>query len=815
MGGRFALLIGTGTFRDGSLPQLDSPQSDVRDLAALLRDPYVAGFEPVIELVDAGTQQVGREIAHILDRRHRDDLVLIYYAGHALSDDEGQLHLAMHDTELDLLSPTSISAAFVSAEMDRCKARRQLLILDCRFGNGLAHGTKGAPLTSTASSSGQNFLPPPDPQRLAAAFHAEGRNRVVFASGTDPGRNTTVPGFRRSQVPTDPNAPINSPFTHALIEGLRGAADIDGDGRITIDELYEYAYSQLARRPNQLLPARRGESSNGVPVAYAPKRASVPPSYARPSRPPSPGALISDRYLTQSVLEESGLGILFAARDERSGRQVSVRILRPPGSTDAATLERFLREAQVASSIEHPNVVRILELGFEGRSAFIAMEPLEGETLGALLRRKPRLELGEALEILLPAMAGVAAAHAQNVIHRDLSPDNIFVNRDANGAVSSVKVLGFGLSTVLDEASGAGANRGSIRSPHYLPPEQLLGTSKLDVRADVYAFGVLLYQVLTGSRPFTAENYAAVLFRIGAGSSESPSTVCPDVPPAIDAIVRKAMAKDRAQRYGDVDSLRYALQDAAGAHGWTATRDSVPPQRASAPPIPRDVKFETPAVFERRLSSGRAPRSRSWIIGVSLMLAAGGAAGWLLSSPFAHEPTRASSATMQPANELRPAPEPEPEPVPAPSFEVALPQALEPVAGSPAQATSPTDPPSNENAQPSASASAQSPTPEPAPASEPPPSAVGAKESASGHKAPMPASLAAFLADAGIPVDSITPREARRLLIRARSEKRMEARAEARRERDARRPYGEPAVGEAATLSIKPLPQAPPSDSAD
>src|SRR5262245_24338088 len=117
MGGRFALLIGTGSVRDGSLPQLATAGADVRELATLLRDPYIAGFDPVIELVDASTQQVGREIAHILDRRHRDDLVLIYYSGHALFDDEGQLHLAMPDTELDLLSPTSISAAFVSGEM--------------------------------------------------------------------------------------------------------------------------------------------------------------------------------------------------------------------------------------------------------------------------------------------------------------------------------------------------------------------------------------------------------------------------------------------------------------------------------------------------------------------------------------------------------------------------------------------------------------------------------------------------------------------------------------------------------------------------
>jgi serine/threonine-protein kinase len=804
MGGRFALLIGTGSFRDGSLPQLESPEADVRDLAALLRDPYVAGFEPVLELVNAGTQQVGREIAHVLDRRHRDDLVLLYYAGHALFDDEGQLHLAMHDTELDLLSPTSISAAFINAEMDRCRARRQVLILDCRFGTGLAHGTKGAPLKTSSSSSGQIVAPMPDAQRLAAAFYSEGRNRVVFAGCDDPGRKSTVPGFRRSQVPVDPNAPMHSAFTLAILEGLRGAADIDGDGRITIDELYEYSYSQVARRPNQLLPARRGEATNGVPLAYAQRRASVPPAaLARPSRPPGPGALISDRYVTQSILDESGLGMLFAARDERSGKAVSVRILRPPGSTDPAILERFLREAQVASTIDHPNVVQIHELGFEGRSAFIAMEPLEGETLAALLRRKTRLEVGEALDILLPAMAGVSAAHKQNVLHRDLSPDNIFVNRDASGAVSSVKVLGFGLSTVVDAAAGGNAGRGSIRSPHYLPPEQLLGANQLDVRADVYAFGVLLYQMLTGTRPFSAENYAAVLFRIGAGSADPPSALCPEIPPAIDAIVRKAMAKDRGQRYADIDSLRYALKDAAGAHGWTTLRDSVPPQRASRPSIPRDVKLETPAVFERPRSSRFAPSSRHWIVGVGLLAAAGGAAGWLLSG-WSDEPTRASSATMQPpVHELRPAPEPvvSPPPPAAGSNAVAA-EAPESAAGAPAATAE----------APNTAAKSEAPTAEPQPEAETPgPEAAESTVATTSRKTQMPATLAAFFADAGIPVDSVTPRQARRMLIRARTEARLEAKREARQRGDAGAPA--PASG-MALPEIKPLSGAKPKPDA-
>jgi serine/threonine protein kinase len=831
MGGRFALLIGTGSFRDGSLPQLDAPPADVRDLAVLLRDPYIAGFDPVIELVNSSTQQVGREIAHILDRRHRDDLVLLYYSGHALFDDEGQLHLAMHDTELDLLSPTSISAAFIASEMDRSRSRRQLLVLDCRVGTGLAHGTQGGPIISSSSSGNHVIAPVPDAQRLANAFHTEARGRVIFAGCEDPGRKSTVPGFRRSQVPGDPMDPSNSAFTYALIEGLRGAGDLDRDGRITIDELYEYAHSQLAQSTTNLLPCKRGEASTGVPIAYATRRPSVvPPVHAagRTSRPPGPGALISDRYLTHAVLEEGGLGIVFAARDERSGKPVSIRILRPPASMDAGTLERFLREAQVASTIDHPNVVRIYELGFEGRSAFIAMEPLDGESLAALLKRKTRLALTEALEILLPAMTGVSAAHAQNVLHRDLRPENIFVNRDASGAVASVKVLGFGMSAVLDQHAAAAAGSGMIRSPHYVPPEQLLEKQQADVRSDVYAFGAILYEMLTGSRPFSAENHAAVLFRIGDGVVDAPSAVCPELPAALDEIVGKAMAKDRAGRYADVEKLRRALQDAARESGWTATFDSMPPPRQSSrAPANREVKIETPAVFERPLPKESGPRSRGWLLGVTLLAAAGGAAGWLLSGSFSDEPPRAPTAASQ-LNEVHPAPVLQPA-LPAAGAN-ALPESGS--AGEEANANANANAEIHAAEKPTETPTAPSPTPvpesKPETASEQKPDDAKenakAAQAATQHK-PMPANLAAFLADAGVPIDSVTPIEARRMLIRARTEARAAARAGARKSHETRAndepaspapipPPAAPATPAApapndAPLEIKPLPDHP------
>jgi hypothetical protein len=273
------------------------------------------------------------------------------------------------------------------------------------------------------------------------------------------------------------------------------------------------------------------------------------------------------------------------------------------------------------------------------------------------------------------------------------------------------------------------------------------------------------------------------------------------VPAAIYAIVRKAMAKDRSQRYADVTDLRHALQAAALESGLVSTFDSsAPHRRSSRAPMTREVKIETPAVFERPFPNAQPPRSRNWLIGVSLLAAAGGAAGWLLSGSLTEEPTRTSSATMQPsATEARPAPV---TPQPAlPSLPAAAP--------APAPEATPTT--ATDTTAPNAGAPAAAPAPSPSPGVEPPASRAASSDTATPQrKPPMPANLAAFLADAGIPVDSVTPREARRMLIQSRTDARAAARAEGKRAREALRhpDLNLPAPAD-DTLSIKPMPGAP------
>ena len=664
MGGRIALLIGTGSFRDASLQELDTPASDVRELAALLRDPYVAGFDPVIELIDASTQQVGREIAHTLERRRKDDLVLLYYSGRVLLDDEGQLHLAMVDTELDLLSPTSISAAFIAAEMDRCRSRRQVLILDGRAGTGFAHGVKAGMNDITAPLP---KLTLPDSGDLARAFLGDGHGRAVIAAcegGPHGLPRESWPPPPASQLDLHPGNCRNSWFTHGLLEGLRGAADTDRDGRISIDDLYHFAHASFVQHMRGSQPDRLGELAGDVLIGYAPTRPSAPPKSTPSTRVPKPGSLVSDRYRILAPLDEGG-GTMFAGIDERSGRKVSIKCLRPPESIDANALERFLREAQMAGQIDHANVVAIYDVGFEGNSAFIVMEPLEGETLAALLRRKPRLAVGEALEILLPAVRAVEAAHAHGVIHRGLSTENVFIKRHPEGSIAGIKVLGFGVSTALDR----GKQRGGalIGSPHYMSPEQVLGGAPLDVRTDVYAFGVMLYEALTGHRPFDADNHAAVLWKLGNGETEAPRALCPELPAALEAIVLQAMATDRGQRYAELEPLRLALEGAAREQGLAAAAQPLPPSAASAivreSLPPSDPKIETPAVFVRR-AGRQASGSRNWAYALSLAVVLAGTAGWLLSDDELAGEAPPEVVPIAPAAATQPPPAAAPQPPP-------------------------------------------------------------------------------------------------------------------------------------------------------
>jgi pSer/pThr/pTyr-binding forkhead associated (FHA) protein len=230
MGKKLALVIGNSEYDDKSLARLATPSEDVNDLAAALRSPDIGSFDEVTSLVNQPASTLRRSIAQLFAQKSPDDLLLLYFSGHGVLDDQGQLYLAVKDTERDLLSGTAIPAGFITLEMDRSRSRRQVLILDCCHSGAFARGTKGAVGGSVGTAS---------------AFEGTGYGRVVLTA-TD----ATQYAWEGDQVIGQAE---NSVFTHFVIQGLQtGEADVNGDGNVTLDELYDYVYAQvIARTPKQ------------------------------------------------------------------------------------------------------------------------------------------------------------------------------------------------------------------------------------------------------------------------------------------------------------------------------------------------------------------------------------------------------------------------------------------------------------------------------------------------------------------------------------------------------------------------------------
>jgi len=255
---------------------------------------------------------------------------------------------------------------------------------------------------------------------------------------------------------------------------------------------------------------------------------------------------------------------VYAGLNIRTGKRVALKWISPALATTKEALSRFRREALAAGRINHPNVVTVFDVVEHLSSTWLVMELLEGDPLSEILNRVGYMESEPAVQLLIPAIRGVAAAHAHGVIHRDLTPDNIFICRSADGKPREAKVLDFGVSKLADEAADQVGITGlghAVGTPAYMAPEQIRGNIAADARTDVYALGVVLYQMLAGRRPFDGQIYSALMIEIATTDPPRLSSIQPNVPPALEAIVHRALARDMDQRFPDVKSFLEALED--------------------------------------------------------------------------------------------------------------------------------------------------------------------------------------------------------------------------------------------------------------
>ncbi|MEU9125572.1 Stk1 family PASTA domain-containing Ser/Thr kinase [Streptomyces sp. NPDC048506] len=323
---------------------------------------------------------------------------------------------------------------------------------------------------------------------------------------------------------------------------------------------------------------------------------------------PLVGQLLDGRYRVQARIAAGGMATVYRAVDTRLDRVLALKVMHPSLATDGAFVERFIREAKSVARLSHPNVVGVFDQGTDGTYVYLAMEYVAGCTLRDVLRERGALQPRAALDILEPMLAALGAAHRAGLVHRDMKPENVLIGDDGR-----VKVADFGLVRAVD--TNTTASTGSVLGTvSYLAPEQLEhGTA--DARVDVYACGVVLYEMLTGGKPHTGGSVAQVLYQHLHEDVRPPSELAPGIAPQLDALVALATARDPQQRPQDAVVLLSRAREAR-AELTDEQLDVVPPQAKEVPaggaggseertdvlPRPAGVQLQLPAADEAELN---------------------------------------------------------------------------------------------------------------------------------------------------------------------------------------------------------------------
>jgi serine/threonine protein kinase len=285
-----------------------------------------------------------------------------------------------------------------------------------------------------------------------------------------------------------------------------------------------------------------------------------------------------DFYEIVALIGAGGMGEVYRARDTSLKRDVAIKVLPTSYSFDPGRLRRFQLEAEAAAALNHPNILSVFHIGQQDGSPYIVSELLEGETLRTRLRRGP-MPLHEALETAIEVTHGLAAAHEKGITHRDLKPENLFVTRDGR-----VKILDFGLAKLsqpqsadegaatvsLHEQTRPGQVLGTVG---YMAPEQLRGLPA-DARSEIFAFGAVLYEMLTGRRAFPGSSSADVISAILHSDPPALSSTSGEMPPAVTRIVRRCLEKSPERRFQSAHDLGYALEVAGAGSDSTPSIDS-------------------------------------------------------------------------------------------------------------------------------------------------------------------------------------------------------------------------------------------------
>ena len=325
------------------------------------------------------------------------------------------------------------------------------------------------------------------------------------------------------------------------------------------------------------------------------------------------GTVLEAKYEITRKIGQGGMGAVYEATHKLIGKRVAVKVLLDKYAQKDQIVARLQQEARLASSIGHSNIIDITDIGQtrDGRM-FVVMEFLEGESLGALIARSGRLDQQRALRIARQIASALGAAHKKGIVHRDVKPENVFLL--TRNDQDYVKVVDFGISKSLRPEDGSDSPRLTqtgmvLGTPLYMSPEQARGDEQLDHRIDVYALGVILYEMVTGEVPYRGTNYLNILSQVLSDDPIPPSQVNKEVGPDLEAVIEKALEKDRDQRYQSMEALAADL-DALMTDSMASTGARITANRRK-----RGAR--------RKVQSARtALRYVLWLAGLSVIVAA-------------------------------------------------------------------------------------------------------------------------------------------------------------------------------------------------
>ncbi len=370
-------------------------------------------------------------------------------------------------------------------------------------------------------------------------------------------------------------------------------------------------------------------------------------------------------YRVLQQIGEGGMGTVWLAEHTMLGRRAAIKLLHPMFTTRPDIVTRFFNEARAATAITDPGIVQIFDFGHHvDGSAYIAMEMLEGEPLDKRLRRLGRLALPDGLRVMRQVASTLGVAHARGIVHRDLKPENIFLVRDPEVyGGERAKVLDFGIAKLTGDPNIKTQTSAVMGTPMYMSPEQCRGAGHVDQRSDVYALGCMVFALASGAPPFDAEGAGEIIAMHLREPAPLLSSRAPGIPPELDALVMRCLAKDPAQRYASGTELAAAI----GALLGTTSNVGLVSTAASGSLLPRahamsaTTLSSATGVTPTGLTSGGtgAPPARSrggLIAAVAVVLVGGGvAAAVVLGGGGKGEVAREGSATTPPAAPAVPA----------------------------------------------------------------------------------------------------------------------------------------------------------------